>query len=127
MRYLQLLREGTFDAKGLVIPAERPYKCGNLDTTSYAYAVRIKADGRKLTPEGFIIENTAIHGYFVQTFGTESKPWEAISCENMAQKAADDLCAMLLASGIGVEEVEVTLVGSHGARIIATCIPEEVN
>lgn len=121
---LFLNRSGRFEAKGLNIPPERPYKCGNLDTLEYEYSVSIECDAKRLSPEGFVIENTRVHSYMVDTFGTEGRHWDAISCENMALKAANELCEALVTEGIGIISVIVTFTGSNGAKITAECRPE---
>lgn len=68
-----------------------------------------------------MIENTAIHDYMIRTFGTEGNHWNAMSCENMAIKAAEDLCMKLIQDRVSIRKVSVTFEGSNGARITATC------
>lgn len=77
---LRINREGTFPC------GERTtFQCGTEGKEDdYRYAIAIEATNKKLTPEGFVMENAWCEEYFKQTYG--EKP-ERPSCEEIAQRA----------------------------------------
>ena len=112
---LCLEREGEFNPVNM---RENMRRCGQLGLMHYKYAVKIEATDANLSPEGFVIENGRVHNYF-HTRYCSGRPWTAMSCENMASKAAMDIGRTLVKEGISVHTVQVTITGSNNARLTA--------
>jgi|SRR5277367_4527081 len=112
---LSLERDGEFDPVNM---REQSNRCGHIGLMKYRYAVRIEATNESLSPEGFVIENGRIHNYFLTRY-CSGRPWKAISCENMASKAAMEIGRTLVKEGISVIMVSCTIMGSNAARLSA--------
>ena len=91
-------------------------KCDLAHIAVYHYKVEITATNESLSPEGFIIENSRVHSYFIEAY---AKPVPVMSCEKVAMKAAEDLGEMLKAENISVVSVKATITGSNGALLSA--------
>lgn len=113
---IKLERAGTFEAKASYGPAA--VKCDLADQHTYRYFVRITGSDRRLSPEGFLVENSRVHDYFITHYAS-GNPWPVRSCELMARKAARDIGKMLAEEGISIEKVECALGGSNGAMLWA--------
>jgi hypothetical protein len=100
---LVLMREGEFNPLNMV---ENNNRCGQLGLMHYKYVVQV--------------ENSRIHNYFLTRYCNPRKSFDAMSCENMATKAAMDIGRTLVKEHISVTGVTVTIVGSNAARIQAT-------
>jgi hypothetical protein len=112
---LTLEREGEFETKGMV---ETQTKCGPLGLQKYSYAVKIEATDESLSPEGFIIENGRVHNYFITRYAS-GKGFAAVSCEEMARRAAMEIGKQLVKERISVTAVICTIKGSNNARLTA--------
>jgi hypothetical protein len=112
---LCLEREGEFDPVNM---REQSNRCGQLGLMKYKYAVKIEATDESLSSEGFVIENSRVHNYF-HTRYCSGRPWKAMSCENMAIKAAMEIGRTLVKENISVHTVQVTITGSNNARLTA--------
>ena len=120
---IEITRSGKFRALRM---QDNSHKCGAMRSKAYEYAVKIEALDVHLTPEGFLINNENIHLYFQVNFGElTTRNWDAMSCENMARKAAKDLRDMLLNESIAVICVSVSIKGSNGAWLTAKAKPED--
>src|SRR5258707_19106 len=121
---VSLERGGRFRAVGM-----RPnaHKCAAMRTKIYPYQVRIDATDEKLTPEGYILDNALVQGYFDKRWGKDAGTWEAVSCEVLAITAAKELCGMLMRQGVSVRKVLCRIRGSNGAWIEADCEPKGGN
>jgi hypothetical protein len=121
---VSLTRSGKIHARTM-----RPneHKCAAMRTKTYPYEVRIEASDRKLTPEGYIINNERIDSYFSSRFGEKAPIWDAISCENMALTACRELAQIMLNEGIDVQCVECQILGSNGAQIKGIWTPKIQN
>jgi hypothetical protein len=86
-------------------------------TRTYPYEIAIEATDARLSPEGYVFNNERVQSYFDTRFGHKAKPWDAISCENMALTAARELAQIMLNEGIDVQCVECQILGSNGAQI----------
>jgi hypothetical protein len=115
---LRLERSGKFNAATSMIPNRK--KCGSMSSTVYSYTVRVEATDRRLTSDGFVLNNELIHEYFVGKFGVKASKWDAISCELMAMTAATELAKLICDQGVDCHQVDVSITGSNGARITAT-------
>lgn len=122
--FLILERGGKVHAKNMV---SNSHKCAAMRTRTYEYRVKIEATDRHLSPEGYLLNNEHVASYFEGTFGVKAPRWDAMSCENMALKAAREICKMLLDQGVDCECVTVQILGSNGAWITAKCKPEHLN
>jgi hypothetical protein len=120
---LLLERSGRFNAAASMIPNNR--KCGSMGSKVYSYAVRVEATDKKLTEEGFVLNNELIQAYFVGRFGAKAAKWDAISCELMARTAARDLFKQVCDGGADCQCVEVSITGSNGAKITAKWTVED--
>jgi len=112
---LCLEREGEFDPVNM---RENDNRCGKIGLMRYKYAVRIEATDENLSPEGFVIENSRVHNYFLTRY-CSGKPYVAVSCERMATRAAMEIGRTLVTEGISVHTVQVTVTGSNNARLTA--------
>lgn len=112
---LCLEREGEFVPTGMIETSDR---CGQIGLMKYQYAVRIEGTDESLSPEGFIIENSRVHNYFLSRY-CGGKRFVAMSCEKMASKAAMDIGKTLIKEHISVKLVQVTITGSNNARLTA--------
>lgn len=81
---LRINREGSFS----VTPAEgAETQCGTVGKRDYTYFVSIEATNRRLTPEGYVMENGLTDEYFQKTYN--GKTMVCPSCEQMAQDAIE--------------------------------------
>ena len=112
---LCLEREGEFDPVNM---RENMNRCGQLGLMHYKYHVKIEATDESLTKEGFVIENSRVHNYFLTRY-CSGRPFTAVSCENMAIRAAMTLGRTLVKEGISVHTVTATITGSNNARLTA--------
>jgi hypothetical protein len=114
---LVLSRQGEFTPVNM---KENPTdRCGILGLKTYKYTVEVEATDDKLSQEGFVIENSRLHNYFLTRY-CSGRPWNAISCERMAIKGAMEIGRQLIKEDISVTSVKVTMVGSNQAQIEAT-------
>lgn len=112
---LCLEREGEFRPQGMIETSDR---CGQMGVMLFKYHVKIDATDEALSPEGFIIENSRVHNYFITRYCT-GRRFVASSCERMAAKAAMDIGKTLIKEKISVTSVQVTITGSNSARLTA--------
>ncbi len=113
---VKLTRSGRFHARTM---RRNEHKCAAMRTKTYPYEIAIEATDRSLSPEGYIFNNERIGAYFDSRFGENAEPWDAVSCENMALTAANELARIMLDEGIDVRRVECQILGSNGAKIRA--------
>jgi hypothetical protein len=113
---LKLYREGQFEPVNM---RENMERCGQLGVKIIRYAIEVHATDKNLSKEGFVVEQSRLHNYWLSRYCT-GKPWEAFSCENMAIKAAMEIGRRLIQEGISVESVMVTIFGADNAKIDAT-------
>jgi hypothetical protein len=85
---LILERGGKVKAVNMISNA---HKCAAMRTKVYEYFVIIEASDVHLSPEGYLLNNEHVATYFEGTFGVKAAPWDAMSCENMARKAASEI------------------------------------
>lgn len=79
---LRINREGEFFAT----PAqETESQCGKVGAAHYRYFVTIEATNKKLTKEGFVMENLWVEEYFQNRYIRDQQA--CASCEDMAQEA----------------------------------------
>ena len=114
---ISLERAGKFHA---VTMRPNDHKCAAMRTRTYQYNVKIEAMADKLSPEGYLMNNERIGGYFDGRFGQHAPQWDAVSCEHMAIAAAKEIADMLIRDLIDVQCVECQILGSNGALIKAT-------
>jgi hypothetical protein len=113
---LTLTRQGEFAPVNM---RENPTdRCGIVGMTTYKYTVHVEATDDSLSKEGFVIENSRLHNYFLTRY-CSGRPWNAISCERMAIKGAMEIGRTLIKENISVTAVKVTMVGSNNAQIEA--------
>jgi len=112
---LILYREGEFTPVNM---RENLHRCAQLGVTKFRYAIEVEATDEKLSKEGFVVEQSRLHNYWTTRY-CNGKPWNAISCENMAIKAAMEIGRTLYKEGISVVAVNVTMHGAEGAKINA--------
>lgn len=119
---ISLVRGGSFHADKMIPNA---HKCAAMHTKIYRYEVTIEARATRLTPEGYVINNERVQGYFDERWGQLApEPWQAISCENLALTSAREIAHRLKQDEIEVTCVRCMIVGSNGAKITATWVPE---
>lgn len=111
-------RAGKVRASSMISNA---HKCAAMRTRKYQYHCLIVANDTKLTPEGYVLNNEQVQEFFERKFGRLAPRWDAMSCELMALTSARELFDRLLANGIDVVSVQVTITGSNGAKITALC------
>src|SRR5271167_1369088 len=104
-----LEREGEFDPVNM---REHSNRCGQVGLMKYKYVVKVEATDEKLSSEGFVIENSRLHNYFLTRY-CSGKPFIAVSCERMAIKAAMEIGRTLVKENISVTTVQVTITGSN--------------
>jgi hypothetical protein len=112
---LVLFREGEFVPVNM---RENLHRCANLGVFKFRYAIEIEATDDRLSKEGFVVEQSRLHNYWLTRY-CSGKPWNAMSCENMAIKAAMEIGRTLYKEGISVIAVKVTMFGAEGAKIDA--------
>lgn len=117
---INLERSGSFRASSMVV---NPNKCAAMRTKIYRYDIRIEGTNEHLSKEGFLFNNERVGQYFRQRFGEEAPSWNAISCERMAETAAEEIMNILMKDGVSVKRVCCTINGSNGARITAIFPP----
>lgn len=86
------------------------HKCGPDGFSTYDYHATIVVDGDVGAPDYFIVDNDAIHDYFVRTWTKGKEAPE--SCERMAQRGVVALRRMMLLrqdAGAPFELVSVTV------------------
>lgn len=113
---LTLKREGEFVPVNM--KENQTDRCGQVGMPSYKYIVHVEATDDSLSKEGFVIENSRLHNYFLTRY-CSGRPWNAISCERMAIKGAMEIGRTLIKENISVTAVKVTVVGSNSAQIEA--------
>jgi hypothetical protein len=122
---ISLTRAGSFHADKMV---PNGHKCAAMHTKIYRYEVSIQATAVRLTPEGYVINNERVQGYFDERWGQLApQPWDAISCENLALTSAREIGTELVAQGIEVICVNCMIEGSNGARITAKWVPASLS
>lgn len=94
-------------------------KCGTPDAMEYEYDVIVEGTSERLSPEGFLIDNSKIFRYFDLTYTKAQTPYKAESCERMAMRAAQAIGEYLVAENISVTRVTVVIVGSNLTRLKA--------
>lgn len=110
---LRINREGSFAVSE---SAQTESQCGRVAQTQYRYFCSIEATNKKLTPEGFVMENLWADQYFQDTYNLETK--EVPSCEEMAQRAIDHFLG-LFQTVPELEGIDLTriLVRIHGSEV----------
>ena len=110
----------TLDKSGVFttwfISGQEHRKCGMAATTAFNYDVHIEGTDKKLSDEGFLIENGRIQEYFESTY---AMPQPVRSCELIACIAARALAELLKKDGAHVYNVTVTIHGTPGAKLTA--------
>lgn len=116
---LRINREGEFTT----LPAqETDNQCGKVGAQHYRYFVTIEASNKKLTEQGFVMENLWVDEYFQNRYvlGRE----KCASCEDMAQEAIKHFLGLFgrVCGQEGIEELqEVDLrriyVRIHGSNV----------
>lgn len=81
---LRVNREGAFTVHP---DNDASSRCGKLGTREYKYFVSIEATNRRLSPEGYVLENGIVEKYFLNTY--HEKTMACPSCEQMAQDAIE--------------------------------------
>lgn len=89
-------------------------QCGRLGQTVVRYNVIVR--GNKLNPQGWLLDNTDIPSYFETTFRNVQR---FPSCEEMAQTACKDLCAMAEKGGAFPDYVRVGITVIEDSEISA--------
>lgn len=79
---LRINREGEFTT---VPSQETESQCGKVGALHYRYFVSIEASNKKLTKEGFVMENLWVEEYFHNRYVRDRQA--CASCEDMAQEA----------------------------------------
>lgn len=79
---LRINREGEFNTQE---HQDTDSQCGKVGARSYKYFVSIEASNRKLTKEGFVMENLWVDEYFKKRY--QEGDGKCPSCEDMAQEA----------------------------------------
>lgn len=107
MILLSVNRQGNFSVGAL--NHEDKFQCGVSGyTRAYKFIVRISAsDKRLIEPSGFVIDNHDINKYFQDTYS--NKPFDCISCEEIASKAIVHFHWVCLKNKVDVREIEVTI------------------
>lgn len=82
MMLLRINREGEFVATR---DQKTESQCGKVGAQHYRYFVTIEATNKKLTKEGFVMENMWVDEYFQDRYVNQQV--ECSSCEDMAQHA----------------------------------------
>lgn len=108
---LRMERVGHFEVKN---HGATPTQCGKLGTLKFRYRVMIYSNSRALDVHGFIVDQLAVHNYFVREWGTRSAKAPLMSCERMAMYAAAGIGQFT-----GVHRVDVTIWGSKAAGLTA--------
>jgi hypothetical protein len=109
----RMKREGQFLANWSTLAT----KCGPATAQPiYQYTCDI-VTGPSLDEQGFIIDNLAVHQYFVDTYG--KAPLPAVSCERMAAHAVKSIKAACKKIGLPLHSVAVAVSGMSGAWLTA--------
>lgn len=123
MSTLTLTRAGKLNASKTM--NNTACKCAAMRTKIYPWKVRIEGTDRRMSKEGFLLNNEKVGAYFDNRWGVNARPWTAVSCELMALTSAKELCAMVHEEA-DVVFVEVSIKGSNGAWITARCGPHDL-
>jgi hypothetical protein len=113
---LTIRRHGEFSVRFTGSNADQ---CGLPGTQILRYDVRIVGDEDHLTDQGFIIDNNAIHSYFLTTY---DRVRDFESCERIAARACRDFKAMFGRGelrDVVAREIEVTIAGGPNAGLTA--------
>jgi hypothetical protein len=113
---IKLTRAGRFHALTM---RSNPHKCASMNTKIYHYDVTLNATDKRMTPEGFILNNEHVQSYFDNRWGINAPAWDAVSCELIAITSAKELCE-LARRDADVWRVTVGIKGSNGAWLNAT-------
>lgn len=81
---LKINRHGTFK---IAPEQDTMSQCGREAIREYGYHVTIEATDKKLTPEGFVMDNFLIFDYFRRVYVENKSP--CLSCEKMALDCLD--------------------------------------
>lgn len=118
---LSIERKGQFSVRW---SGSNRTQCGPEGNRTLYYAVQILGDEEHLTTEGFIIDNRAIHDYFVREYANVR---DFLSCEAIACKACRDLKAMFgqgKLRNVKIHGIRVSVGGSPDAKITAAWTAE---
>lgn len=69
--------------------SDHPQQCGKVGARHYKYFVSITASNKKLSKDGFVMDNLWVDEYFQLCYGENKLRMKCDSCENMAQRAVD--------------------------------------
>lgn len=108
-------REGRFT---IPYSARRSYgQCGAEGATQYKYFVTIQASNTGLTSDGYVMENQYVDDYFQEEYTRNENP-DAVSCEDMAQRAVEHFIARFYGDPeLMLVEVQRIYVRIHGSDI----------
>lgn len=98
-------------------------QCGSEGNQFFHYRCTITT-GPKLDKRGFVIDNIDIQRYFEQAYAS---PQPARSCEQMAKAACYELGRKMLAAGVELYDISVTILGGPNAQITATMDATELD
>jgi hypothetical protein len=114
---ISIQREGQF---AVTWHGENATQCGAAGTQVLQYRVEIVGSDKHLNPQGFIIDNNAIHDYFIKKYRNVI---DFLSCENIAMEACRDLKEMFgrgALNKVKISEIDVTISGGPLARLTAS-------
>lgn len=116
---LRINREGEFIAIHESQSTEN--QCGKPGAKKYRYFVTIEATNRRLTAQGFVMENLWVADYFRERYETRQEPCR--SCEDMAQEAVrhfgDLFTTVEELKGVDLRRIYVRIHGSDVSFIEA--------
>lgn len=112
---VRINREGRFTIPYSARKAEG--QCGATGATQYKYFVTVEASNQGLTDEGYVMENQYVDDYFQEEYTHNPNP-DAVSCEDMSQRAIEHFLARFEADD-ELKNVALTriLVRIHGSEI----------
>lgn len=113
---MELWREGSFTAKGMIQPS--PNRCGIENSTTYRYEVRLFARRAQLNHRGFILDNRAVNLYWIMKWGSEA-PKVLPSCEDIAAIALQDFRTLARKDGVKLLGLEVAVYGGTYSAVTA--------
>jgi hypothetical protein len=96
------------------------HQCGNVGTPILRYRVQIDCDRACLNPDGWIIDNNALPGYFTKKYADVK---DFVSCEHIAACAVQDFYKECRGVGSFPSYVKVWVSGIPGSWISAEGSP----
>lgn len=113
---MELWREGSFTAKGILLPSAN--RCGIENSTTYRYEVRLFARRVMLNKRGFILDNRAVNLYWIMKWSSD-QPKELPSCEDIAAIALQDFLTLARMDGVKLQGLEVRVYGGTYSAVTA--------